>query len=76
MVTKLGTPKQIAVKIKRLKKEITLLSKAKAAETKAVSALSKARTSMKSGKGRKAAKRKAPKRKSVKRRSPSKKRRR
>lgn len=47
MASKLGTPKQIAVKIKKLKNEITLLSRAKVAETKAGTALKKAKSSMK-----------------------------
>lgn len=66
MATKLGTPKQIAAKMRKLKQEISLLGKAKSAEVKATRAVGRARRSMttkKSKKTKKRASRRKPARK-------------
>lgn len=74
-MVKLKSPKQIAAKIKSLKKEISLLERAKEAETKAISAVHKAsraaghkKKSTKRKKTRRPAKRKSTRKSTRKRR--------
>ena len=52
-MAKLNTPKQLAAKIKTLKKDVALLKRAKLAETKALRAIKKATGALKAKRGHK-----------------------
>ena len=70
MVTKVETPKQMAAKIVALKKEITLLKRAKEVSQKALSATNKANRALVGPKRKKPKKKSSPKKKSVKKSVP------